>query len=439
MDFQEVINLSDDAHGALLGADENQVRPGSTHLHLMGLYRFVTNAPVLEIELVELSSLHRSITYASINAAYLLIPKGQYQLFYRMVGSRPEGKLELIVERVGFFNKAALYLKKVLNMGASPTKWMRAFRSHFLSKSRAIGLRVTSQSSATVSTQLNRVSIHPIDVPTDTSVSIIIPTKIRHDLLRDCIKSLAQIAGVTYEIIIIDNGAKDPAMLKLLEDLQLSLTARVFRHDIAFNFSTLCNLGAAEARNPLLLFLNDDIEALDGHWLSAMCGHLLRPDVGVVGARLLYPSGDLQHAGIATNMVPGPGHPWRHAKEETWRVHPLLSTSGEVDAVTGACLLIRKSHFDLIGGFDETQFPITLNDADLCLKIRQLNLKVVFASEATLKHKESQSRPDDQSYNQFFRLQKERAAFLERYPEYTRQSVFFPPQARRDSERCLSI
>ncbi|BEV11614.1 hypothetical protein ATDW_21100 [Asticcacaulis sp. DW145] len=270
-------------------------------------------------------------------------------------------------------------------------------------------------------------------------MSIIIPTKIRHDLLSECLRSLKQIDGVKYEIIIVDNGATDAEMLTLLKEQAREFKTRVIRHEIPFNFSTLCNLGATEAQYPLLLFLNDDIEALDGNWLKSMCSFVLREDVGVVGARLLYPSGDLQHGGIATHFLPGPGHPWRHLKEEAWREHPLLCTAGDVDAVTGACLLIRKTLFDHVGGFDETRFAITMNDVDLCLKTRRLGLRVIFDPGATLLHKEGQSRPDDEREDQQARHAAELRAFLELYPDFARQSVFYPVDLRRDTEAATSI
>jgi GT2 family glycosyltransferase len=282
-----------------------------------------------------------------------------------------------------------------------------------------------------------RPPLEPAAVAPGLAVSIIIPTKDRFDLLSACIDSLAAIADVPYEVIIIDNGAMAPAMLGVLDALRARDNVRVVRRDIPFNFSQLCNDGARLARNPLLLFLNDDVEALDGHWLSAMRGFMGRPDVGVVGARLLYPSEALQHGGIASNLIPGPGHPWRTVTPEVWRHHPLLAQAGDVDAVTGACLMISKAVFDRLGGFDEDAFAIALNDVDLCLRVRGLGLRVVYAPQATLWHKESQTRAPDQAPEEIERYRRELAVFYRRHEAAARSSVFYPNDLRRDTDAAL--
>ena len=265
------------------------------------------------------------------------------------------------------------------------------------------------------------------------AVSIIIPTKVHADLLRACIDSLA-LSPVTQEIVIVDNGATRPEMITLLRDLSLRPGVRVLHHDAPFNFSELCNLGARVARYPTLLFLNDDIEALDGDWLTAMLAYAARQDVGVVGARLLYPSRDLQHAGIATHLVPGPGHPWRGMPESQWRGHAVIDAPGEVDAVTAACLLIRRDLFQQVGGFDEETFAVTLNDVDLCLKVRARGLKVMYVPQATLLHKEGQSRDADDSASQAGRREREVAAFYRRHDIHAHQSLFCSVNIRRDSD-----
>ena len=267
----------------------------------------------------------------------------------------------------------------------------------------------------------------------DDAVSIVIPTKVHADLLQACIQSLA-LSPVSKEIIIVDNGATRPDMIACLRDLSMRPGIRVLRHDAPFNFSELCNIGAQAARYPTLLFLNDDVEAVDAYWLTAMLAYAGRGDVGVVGARLLYPSGDLQHAGIATHLVPGPGHPWRGLPQNQWRGHPVIDRPGEVDAVTGACLMIRRDLFQQVGGFDEEAFAITLNDVDLCLKVRARGLKIMYVPQATLLHKEGQSRAADDSPTQAARRGRELKAFYQRYDVYAHESVFCSVNVRRDTD-----
>jgi GT2 family glycosyltransferase len=279
----------------------------------------------------------------------------------------------------------------------------------------------------------------PMAIKRQYGVSIIIPTKVHADLLRSCLLSLERLEGVRTELIIIDNGATSEEMLRLLDEIRTKPNATVRRLDIEFNFSRLCNAGARLAKHEFLLFLNDDIEAIDGAWLQEMLGFAIRSDVGVVGARLLYPSGLLQHAGIASNLVPGPGHPFRLASRDIWSKEPLLAEAGEVDAVTGACLLIGTPLFQRLGGFNETDFPISLNDVDLCLRVRELGMKVIYAPAATLIHKESQSRRLDDHPEERKRRQAELTAFYRRHHAQARDSCFYPFALRRDSDRAAPV
>ncbi len=299
-----------------------------------------------------------------------------------------------------------------------------------------VGARITGNAGTVADLVLTRDILAPAAIPeTMRAVSIVIPTKAHVELLRACIASLSLIDDVALDIIVIDNGATAPDMLAYLGGLAERPDVRVARHDIPFNFSRLCNLGAAMARHPVLCFLNDDIEACDGTWLSTMLGYLARPDTGVVGARLLYPSGDLQHAGIATNLVPGPGHPWLGLAPDRAATNPFVTTSGEVDAVTAACLIVRKDVFGAVGGFDETDFAITINDVDLCLRIREEGLKIVYAADAVLIHKEGQTRAADDRPDQIARRRAELRNYFLRHPQVARLSVFYPPQLRRDTDR----
>ncbi|WP_168148109.1 glycosyltransferase family 2 protein [Asticcacaulis excentricus] len=335
------------------------------------------------------------------------------------------------------FEKLKLYSNKAWGLAFNPRRLIKALRTVIKQRNQAVGIKTfRATSSPPPSVALKREPVAPFETAESTMVSIIIPTKIRHDLLKDCLASLRHIKRVSHETIIVDNGATHPDMIALLEEAANIPNTKIVRHDIPFNFSKLCNLGAERARAPNLLFLNDDIEALDGTWLAEMCSFLARPDVGVVGARLLYPSRDLQHAGIATNLLPGPGHPWRHSGEKIWATHPVLSMAGEVDAVTGACLLIKKEVFERVSGFDELNFPITQNDVDLCLKVRRLGLRVVYTPTATLLHKESQSRPHDDRRDQQVRQETERRALFERHSDFCRFSVFYPTHLRRDTENA---
>ncbi len=407
-------------------------------LDLGGSYILRTASGVYEVELLDTVSLARTALYVRPGRDTAVdLPPGRYRAWLRAL-TEATGSLELA--RMGPGEKLALYAGKAVVLLADPSRMIERLKA--AGAKRAPGPRAMvaagDPGQVTFRQRPPRPALKPAPAA-DGGVSIVIPTKERVDLLRACIDSLDLIRDRVLDIVIIDNGATGAEMVAYLASLAARPNVRVARHDIPFNFSRLCNIGAGLARQPLLLFLNDDIEALDGDWLSAMTGFAARPDTGVVGARLLYPSGTLQHAGIASNLLPGPGHPWRGAPREVWEVHPLLATAGEVDAVTGACLMIGAGLFAELGGFDEAEFAITHNDVDLCLRTREKGLKVVYAPEATLLHKESQTRKPDQAAGEAARHARETAAFYRRHEGAARRSCFYPLSLRRDTDAALSV
>lgn len=402
-----------------------------------GTYDFSTERGAAEIEVINTLTLWRSVIYLHRDRALsLFLPPAPYRFLVRSMDG--DGQPHVLVRRLGSLQKLRFYLGKALHLLRRPPHESLARAVGFFRRKHA-KMPVAAQTGGAV--EADRLPVvarnafypAPVDRPRQ-AVSIIIPTKERFDLLSACIDSLRLIKGSVYEIIIVDNGATHPKMLDYLAELERSATARVLHRDVPFNFSYLCNEGARLARHPLLLFLNDDIEAMDGEWLSAMQGFAARDDTGVVGARLLYPSGALQHGGIASHLVPGPGHPWRGVPKEIWQSHPLLAQAGEVDAVTGACLMIGHDLFDAIGGFDEHNFAVTLNDVDLCLRVRERGLKVVYAPQATLLHKEGQTRRADDRPEESVRYTRELAAYFRRHESAARTSVFYPLHARRDTD-----
>lgn len=224
-------------------------------------------------------------------------------------------------------------------------------------------------------------------------VSILMPTRDKIDVLRRCLTSLLERTDYPrMELIIVDNGSTEPETLKFLQKLTKENRARVLRDSGEFNFSRLNNFAARHARGEIIAFLNNDLEIVDGGWLREMVSLALRPEVGGVGARLLSPEGTLQHGGVilgfggvaghAYYRQPG-GHPgfWNRA----WLQH-------NCSAVTAACMVMRKRLFDEIGGFNEINLSVNFNDVDLCLRLRERGLQIIWTPYAELIHHESSTR-----------------------------------------------
>jgi GT2 family glycosyltransferase len=223
-------------------------------------------------------------------------------------------------------------------------------------------------------------------------VSLIVPTRDRVDLLRPCLESLRRTIEIEEnELIVVNNDSSDPETLEYFESLT-GEGVRIVNVTGPFNFSRLIGAAASVATGEFLLLLNNDVEALSEGWLEEMLRRAVEPDVGVVGAALLWPSRVVQHAGV----VVGAGFAAAHAFNDRIDGDPgyadQLVVARECSAVTGACLLTRRSLFLASGGLDGVRFPINYNDIDYCLRLRALGFRVVVTPRAKLLHRESASR-----------------------------------------------
>jgi GT2 family glycosyltransferase len=225
-----------------------------------------------------------------------------------------------------------------------------------------------------------------------TSTSILIPFRDEPRLLRTCVDSVtATTSHDDVEIVLIDNGSSDPEALTLVERLADRSDVVVLHDPRPFNWPQLNNAGARIARGDVLLFMNNDIEAHVSGWLSALCAHALRADVGAVGARLLYPDRRLQHCGLVVGLTGAAGHPLTGLPEEAVGYLNIASVTRECSAVTGACLATRRDVFETLNGFDET-LGIDLNDVDFCLRAGAVGYRTIYEPSAELIHYESPSR-----------------------------------------------
>jgi glycosyltransferase involved in cell wall biosynthesis len=221
-------------------------------------------------------------------------------------------------------------------------------------------------------------------------VSIIIPTKDQARLLQRCVAGIEEKTRYhPYEIVIIDNNSIDPETIRYLD--ALSDKHRVLRYPHPFNFSAINNFAADQAKGECLLFLNDDTQVIDGDWLTAMVEHVQRPEVGAVGAKLLYPDNTIQHAGVTLGICGGAGHAFKNLPNNRTAYFGLADLTRNTSAVTAACMIIPRNVFDEVGGFDE-ELTVVYNDVDLCLRIREQGYLVVYTPFAVLYHFESASR-----------------------------------------------
>lgn len=262
----------------------------------------------------------------------------------------------------------------------------------------------------------------------NTSVSIIIPTRNGLDVLQPCIESIFARDHESTEVIIVDNGSDEPETLAYLEKISQRNNVRILRDPEPFNFSRINNLAAAEARGDILCFLNNDTEVISGDWLNRARAFLSMDEVGMVGARLLFPDGTLQHFGIALGMgehkIAGVPHLGMDAALPGYFGKARLLQ--EVSAVTAACMFVRKADFDAVGGFEE-ELRVAYNDIDLCLKIRGLGKKILADPDITLIHKESRTRGSDKHGERARRLNEEANWMRERWARELDNDPYYSP------------
>lgn len=236
----------------------------------------------------------------------------------------------------------------------------------------------------------------PDDLPL---VSVIIPTKNQFGYLQQCVDTLLEKTDYpNFEIILIDNDSTEPDARSYLDAIIANPQAfedrmRVFPWPGSFDYSAMHNAAVREiARGEVLLFLNNDTAILHPEWLRNMMRHALRPQVGAVGAKLLFADGKIQHAGVLLGLSGGGAdHPFLGLPSEDRGYYGRLVLTQNYEAVTAACMAVRRAVFDAVDGFS-TEFPVQFNDVDLCLKIGSAGLRIVWTPDAILLHHGSASQ-----------------------------------------------
>ncbi len=247
-------------------------------------------------------------------------------------------------------------------------------------------------------------------------VSIIIPTHNQLKLLRQGIESLrAKTTYTRYEILVVDNRSDDPATLAYLKEIHRQGDARVLPYPQPFNYSAINNFAVEQAGGELVCLMNNDMEVITPDWLEEMASHALRPDIGAVGAALYYPDDTIQHAGVVMGLGGVAGHIFSRMPRGTDGYFNRARVVQNFSAVTAACLVIRRTTYQQVGGLNET-LRVAFNDVDFCLKVRAAGFRNLWTPYAEFYHHESASRGAEDTTEKHRRFVSEVEYMREHWP-----------------------
>lgn len=262
------------------------------------------------------------------------------------------------------------------------------------------------------------------------TVSIIMPFRDQAALTVSCLASLDEDPGYPIgEVVLVDNGSIDPETWELRRRLESRPATRVLEDPGPFNWAAINNAAAATCSSDMLLFLNNDIKATTGGWLKALVEQGERSEVGAVGARLVYPDGKLQHAGVVIGLGGIASHLFIGMPKDKHGYFHWDQVVREYSAVTAACMLVRREVFEELGGFDES-FVVGFNDVDFCIRLERAGYRIVYTPHAELTHYESISRGQSGFYRDYQR-------FLRRWSDVLRkEDPHYNPNLSRLEHWC---
>lgn len=266
-------------------------------------------------------------------------------------------------------------------------------------------------------------------------VSILIPTRNRLDYLKKCIDSIvSKTIYDNYEIIILDNESNEADCIEYLEKLHSKQIAKVIEVKGEFNYSKINNIGVKQATGEIVALVNNDVEVISNDWLCEMVSHVLRNEIGCVGAKLLYPDKTIQHAGVILGLGGVAGHAYKRFPKDhpgqLYRLHLLQN----FEAITAACLLVRKSVYEEVNGLDEDKFKVAFNDVDFCLKVRNKGYRNLWTPYAVLFHHESVTRGSDQTEENHKRFMNEVNAMKKKWKSSLEHDPTYNPNLSYDRE-----
>ena len=267
-------------------------------------------------------------------------------------------------------------------------------------------------------------------------VSIVLPTRDNPGDLEQCLVSIFERSTYpNFEVLIVDNGSKRPDTLDLFDAWLRREPQRLqlMRTNIPFNFSKINNLAVEQTDGDVLLFLNDDTEVLTPDWIEAMTEQAIRAPIGAVGARLLYRDGSVQHSGVVVGIRGVAGHAHRFWPGDDPGYHGALQTITNYEAVTAACMMMRRDVFGRVGGFDP-ELANEFNDIDLCLRVREAGYRIVYLPHVVLYHAESKSRGVPNSVTKTARQIRERRLMEKRWNISHYRDPYYSPNLTLEAE-----
>ncbi len=272
----------------------------------------------------------------------------------------------------------------------------------------------------------------------EPKISILIPTMDHQSDLKRALDSIYEKSTYkNFEILILENNSEKDETFAYYKELQDSHeNLKVLKWEKEFNYAAINNFGASHADGEYLLFLNNDIEIITPDWMEEMLGYCQREDVGVCGAKLLYPNNRIQHAGVVIGLGGPAGHVLCGAKNGVLTYAGKSNSTQDLSAVTAACMMTPRDVFEKVGGFGE-EFQVAYNDVDYCLKVRKLELLVVYNAFVEAYHYESLSRGAEDTPEKKKRLKKESNLFSAKWPEILRNGdPYYNVNLTLDSGDC---
>lgn len=267
------------------------------------------------------------------------------------------------------------------------------------------------------------------------SISLIIPTRDRVDLLRTAVESILRVTEYPdFEVVVVDNQSVDPEACDYLQGLHQRPSVRVLNYDAPFNFSAINNFAVRQCRGELVGLINNDIEAIHADWLAEMATRAIEPSVGAVGAMLYYPNGTIQHAGVIVGIGGVAGHVHMRQRRGCDAAFGRSRLAQDMTAVTGACMLVRRDLYESVGGLDE-QLSVAFNDIDFCLRLSRAGFRNLWTPWAELYHHESASRGFEDTSEKQARFQREVGFMQERWGGALRRDPAYNPNLSLESQQ----